>query len=184
MVSPNLFKKYYCKINGKNYGPLTLEELKGLAIQGQLQISDKVSLTFPTKEWMQASSISALNEIFKSQDYSVVAVDAFDGFANNRRSDNKRLINCKTCGARISKNASKCPQCGEDAESSGTKIIMLGFVGLITLGVMIIIGAIFLGERETVFRQEMHRDNMKSLDESNKSTEDFIKRAKSTGYAP
>lgn len=83
MVSPNLFKKYYCKIKGKNYGPLTLEELKGLAIQGQLQISDKVSLTFPTKEWLQASSIAALNEIFKSQDYSVVAVDAFDGFANN-----------------------------------------------------------------------------------------------------
>jgi len=83
MVSPNLFKKYYCKIKGKNYGPLTLEELKDLAIQGQLQISDKVSLTFPTKEWLQASSISALNEIFKSQDYSVVAVDAFDGFANN-----------------------------------------------------------------------------------------------------
>lgn len=60
-----------------------MEELKGLAIQGQLQISDKVSLTFPTNEWLQASSISALNEIFKSQDYSVVAVDAFDGFANN-----------------------------------------------------------------------------------------------------
>ena len=83
MVSPNLFKKYYCKIKGKNFGPLTLEELKNLAIQGQLQISDKVSLTFPTKEWLQASSIAALNEIFKSQDYSVVTVDAFDGFANN-----------------------------------------------------------------------------------------------------
>ena len=83
MVSPNLFKKYYCKIKGKNFGPLTLEELKNLAIQGQLQGSDKVSLTFPTKEWLQASSISVLNEIFKSQDYSVVTVDAFDGFANN-----------------------------------------------------------------------------------------------------
>lgn len=59
-------KTYYCKIKGKNYGPLTLEELKGLAIQGQLQISDKVSLTFPTKEWLQASSIAALNEIFKT----------------------------------------------------------------------------------------------------------------------
>lgn len=175
MVSPNLFKKYYCKIKGKNYGPLTLEELKDLAIQGQLQISDKVSLTFPTKEWMQASSIFALKEIFESQSYSVVAVDAFDGFANNsnidnRRSDNKRLINCKTCGARISKNASKCPQCGEDAESSGTKIIMLGFVGLITLGVMIIIGAKFLGEKETVFRQELIRENKNAIEKENEDS--------------
>ncbi len=83
MVSPNLIKKYYCKINDKNYGPMTLEQLKGLAIQGQLQISDKVSLTFPTEEWMQASSISALNEIFKSQDYSVVAVDVDNAVINN-----------------------------------------------------------------------------------------------------
>ena len=83
MVSPNLFKKYYCKIKGKNFGPLTLEELKNLAIQGQLQISDKVSLTFLTQEWLQASSISALNEIFKSQDYSVVAVDVDNAVINN-----------------------------------------------------------------------------------------------------
>ena len=62
---------------------MTLEQLKGLAIQGQLQISDKVSLTFPTEEWMQASSISALNGIFKSQDYSVVAVDVDNAFINN-----------------------------------------------------------------------------------------------------
>ena len=73
MVSPNLFKKYYCKIKGKNFGPLTLEELKNLAIQGQLQISDKVSLTFPTKEWLYASSIPDLNDIFKFQNYNAVA---------------------------------------------------------------------------------------------------------------
>ena len=73
MVSPNLFKKYYCKIKGKNFGPLTLEELKSLAIQGQLQISDKVSLTFPTKEWLYASSIPDLNDIFKFQNYNAVA---------------------------------------------------------------------------------------------------------------
>ena len=75
MVSPNLFKKYYCKIKGKNFGPLTLEELKNLAIQGQLQISDKVSLTFPTKEWLYASSIPDLNDIFKFQNYNAVAND-------------------------------------------------------------------------------------------------------------
>jgi len=73
MVSPNLFKKYYCKIKGKNFGPLTLEELKNLAIQGQLQISDKVSLTFPTQEWLYASSIPDLNDIFKFQNYNAVA---------------------------------------------------------------------------------------------------------------
>ena len=79
MVSPNLFKKYYCKIKGKNFGPLTLEELKNLAIQGQLQISDKVSLTFPAQEWLYASSIPDLNGIFKFQNYN--AVD--DAVANN-----------------------------------------------------------------------------------------------------
>jgi hypothetical protein len=79
MVSPNLFKKYYCKIKGKNFGPLTLEELKNLAIQGQLQISDKVSLTFPAQEWLYASSIPDLNDIFKFQNYN--AVD--DAVANN-----------------------------------------------------------------------------------------------------
>lgn len=79
MVSPNLFKKYYCKIKGKNFGPLTLEELKNFAIQGQLQISDKVSLTFPTHEWLYASSIPDLNDIFKFQNYN--AVD--DAVANN-----------------------------------------------------------------------------------------------------
>ena len=73
MVSPNLFKKYYCKIKGKNFGPLTLEELKNLAIQGQLQISDKVSLTFPAQEWLYASSIPDLNDIFKFQNYNAVA---------------------------------------------------------------------------------------------------------------
>ncbi len=67
MASSNLFKKYYCKINGKSYGPMTLEQLKNLAIQGQLQSSDKVSLTFPAKEWLEAGSISALIEIFKTQ---------------------------------------------------------------------------------------------------------------------
>lgn len=72
MVSPNLFKKYYCKIKGKNFGPLTLEELKNFAIQGQLQISDKVSLTFPTQEWLYASSIPDLNDIFKFQNYNAV----------------------------------------------------------------------------------------------------------------
>ena len=52
---------------------MTLEELKSLAIQGQLQISDKVSLTFPTKEWLYASSIPDLNDIFKFQNYNAVA---------------------------------------------------------------------------------------------------------------
>lgn len=79
MVSPNLFKKYYCKIKGKNFGPLTLEELKNFAIQGQLQISDKVSPTFPTQEWLYASSIPDLNDIFKFQNYN--AVD--DAVGNN-----------------------------------------------------------------------------------------------------
>ena len=99
MVSPNLFKKYYCNIKGKNYGPLTLEELKDLAIQGQLQISDKVSLTFPTKEWLQAGSISALNDIFKSQNYSVAAIDTNDGFTNNKFSfmvPLNKLVSCVT----------------------------------------------------------------------------------------
>ena len=72
-------KNYYCKIKGKNFGPLTLEELKNLAIQGQLQISDKVSLTFPAQEWLYASSIPDLNGIFKFQNYN--AVD--DAVANN-----------------------------------------------------------------------------------------------------
>ena len=72
-------KNYYCKIKGKNFGPLTLEELKNLAIQGQLQISDKVSLTFPAQEWLYASSIPDLNDIFKFQNYN--AVD--DAVANN-----------------------------------------------------------------------------------------------------
>ena len=58
---------------------MTLEELKNLAIQGQLQISDKVSLTFPTQEWFYASSIPDLNDIFKFQNYN--AVD--DAVANN-----------------------------------------------------------------------------------------------------
>lgn len=66
-------KDYYCKIKNKNFGPMTLEELKSLAIQGQLQISDKVSLTFPTKEWLYASSIPDLNDIFKFQNYNAVA---------------------------------------------------------------------------------------------------------------
>ena len=26
--------------------------------------------------------------------------------------DNKKLVDCKTCGAKISKNAKCCPQCG------------------------------------------------------------------------
>lgn len=47
------------------------------------------------------------------------------------------LVNCKTCGARISKNAGKCPQCGENTESFGYTIIMLGFVALVTLGIII-----------------------------------------------
>ena len=68
-------KDYYCKIKNKNFGPMTLEELKSLAIQGQLQISDKVSLTFPTKEWLYASSIPDLNDIFKFQNYNAVAND-------------------------------------------------------------------------------------------------------------
>jgi len=65
-------KNYYCKIKGKNFGPMTLEELKNLAIQGQLQISDKVSLTFPAQEWLYASSIPDLNDIFKFQNYNAV----------------------------------------------------------------------------------------------------------------
>ena len=72
-------KDYYCKIKNKNFGPMTLEELKSLAIQGQLQISDKVSLTFPAQEWLYASSIPDLNGIFKFQNYN--AVD--DAVANN-----------------------------------------------------------------------------------------------------
>ena len=77
-------KDYYCKIKNKNFGPMTLEELKSLAIQGQLQISDKVSLTFPTKEWLYASSIPDLNDIFKFQNYNAVANNEGNqgGFSN------------------------------------------------------------------------------------------------------
>ena len=66
-------KTYYCKIKDKTFGPMTLEQLKNLAIQGQLQISDKVSLTFPSQEWLYASSIPDLNDIFKFQNYNAVA---------------------------------------------------------------------------------------------------------------
>ena len=68
-------KTYYCKIKDKTFGPMTLEQLKNLAIQGQLQISDKVSLTFPSQEWLYASSIPDLNDIFKFQNYNAVAND-------------------------------------------------------------------------------------------------------------
>lgn len=68
MVSPHLFKKkYYCKIDGKNYGPMNFEELKNLAMNKQLKSSDKVSLTFPSKDWLEASSMPELYEIFKAQ---------------------------------------------------------------------------------------------------------------------
>jgi phage shock protein PspC (stress-responsive transcriptional regulator) len=68
-------KTYYCKIKDKTFGPMNLEQLKNLAIQGQLQISDKVSLTFPSQEWLYASSIADLNDIFKFQNYNAVAND-------------------------------------------------------------------------------------------------------------
>ena len=156
-------KNYYCKIKGKTYGPVDRENLKKMATEGKLQPSDKVGADIST-EFYEAGSIPFLNEIYKPKT------------DNNDVGDNNRLTNCKTCRARISKNASRCPQCGEDTESSGTKIIMLGFVGLITLGVMIIIGAKFLGEKEIVFRQELIRDYKNAKE---KETEDIIKKAKS-----
>lgn len=70
------------------------------------------------------------------------------------------LVNCKTCGARISKNAGKCPQCGENTESTGTKVIMLGFVGLIALGVVIYI----VGLQEQRAQEETVRSYKKALD--------------------
>lgn len=60
-------KTYYCKIKDKTFGPMTLEQLKNLAIQGKLQPTDKVSLTFPIKDGLIAGSIFALNEIYKTQ---------------------------------------------------------------------------------------------------------------------
>jgi len=62
-----MVKNYYCKIKDKTFGPMTLEQLKNLAIQGKLQPTDKVSLTFPIKDGLIAGSIFALNEIYKTQ---------------------------------------------------------------------------------------------------------------------
>jgi hypothetical protein len=59
-------KTYYCKIKGKTYGPMTLEQLKTGALKGHLKPSDKVSPTFPTEVWLEAGSISSLNEIYKA----------------------------------------------------------------------------------------------------------------------
>ena len=59
-------KNYYCKIKDKTYGPMTLEQLKNLAIQGKLKPSDKVSLTFPIKVGLEAGSIFDINEICKT----------------------------------------------------------------------------------------------------------------------
>jgi len=59
-------KNYYCKIKDKTYGPMTLEQLKNLAIQGKLKPSDKVSLTFPIKDGLEAGSIFDINEICKT----------------------------------------------------------------------------------------------------------------------
>lgn len=57
-------KKYYCKIDGKNYGPLTIEELKEMASEGKLQPSDKIATSFSPK-FLEAGSFSLLNESFK-----------------------------------------------------------------------------------------------------------------------
>jgi hypothetical protein len=58
-------KNYYCKIKDKTFGPMTLEQLKNLAIQGKLQPSDKVASDI-SPEFLLAGSVSFLNEIFKT----------------------------------------------------------------------------------------------------------------------
>ena len=180
MFKPENKKKYYIKMKGKTYGPTTLEKLKKMASEGKLQPWDKISDSWPPKEWFEPSSIPDLDEIFNKAP-EVPLVGMANRVVNNNLGNERLLTNCKTCGARISKNASKCPQCGEDAESSGTKIIMLGFVGLITLGVMIIIGNKVLREQDHSIREQIQSDYKNAKE---KETEDFIKRAKSTGYAP
>jgi hypothetical protein len=175
MFKPENKKKYYIKMNGKTYGPTTLEKLKKMASEGKLQPWDKVSDSWPPKEWFEPSSIPDLNEIFNKA--TEVQLDGVaNRVVNNSLGNERLLVSCKTCGARISKNAAKCPQCGEDTESSSTKIIMLGFVGLITLAVMISIGNKVLKEQDYREREQIQRDYNNAKE---KETKDFIKKLNS-----
>ena len=96
MASSQLLFKKYCKIKGKNYGPMDLDELKNLAIKGQLLPTDKVADKFPTNEWVEACSIPTLNEIFKKLAISSSSLEfniPQDGQVNNNfQSGNINLI--------------------------------------------------------------------------------------------
>ncbi len=60
------------------------------------------------------------------------------------------LIKCKTCGASISKNAGKCPQCGENTENFLYSIMMLGIVSLVTF---VVVMTVFFVKRGDILYQ-------------------------------
>lgn len=85
-------QKYYCKINDKNFGPVNLERLKNLVINKQLKSSDKVSLTFPITNWVEASSLAELVDVFKAQ-ANECYVPAFTESTNNSATGFSQEVN-------------------------------------------------------------------------------------------
>lgn len=85
-------QKYYCKIDGKNFGPMNLERLKNLVINKQLKSLDKVSLTFPITNWVEASSLAELADVFKAQ-ANECYVPAFTESTNNSATNFSQGVN-------------------------------------------------------------------------------------------
>ena len=66
-------KDFYFKIEGRTYGPITLEALKKLATEGNLKPSDKVA-SGSSGEFLEARSVSFLNDIFNKLNKSTDVV--------------------------------------------------------------------------------------------------------------
>jgi hypothetical protein len=117
--------EWYIQLVGKEFGPLSDDDLRALVAQQQLTPSGKVRKS-SSATWVLASRVRGLFP----QDYAITGIvseasapktgtivdtrlsDPVPQFREQFHPVELNLVACPSCGKRISPNASSCPQCG------------------------------------------------------------------------
>lgn len=99
---------WYCIIDGTEYGPLSGTDLKRMAEQGKLRITDRIKNT-PTGKWVAASSVKGL--VFKKAPEPSPALMEQPIPASTGKT-------CPSCGANLQPAAVLCIRCGFDLRTA------------------------------------------------------------------
>jgi uncharacterized protein DUF4339 len=95
---------WYCTIDGTEYGPMSGADLKRMAEQGKLRITDQIKNT-PTGKWLAASSVKGL--VFKKAPEPSPAI-------TERPIPRLQGETCPSCRTNLQPAAVVCIRCGFD----------------------------------------------------------------------